>query len=157
MNELIIFGAKDLYIVIVTLAIVYLLRQPKELRWKIAICAIIALPLTYFLAKLGSMLYYNPRPFVVGDFIPLIPHSADNGFPSDHVLLSAAIASVVFFFHRKLGVALLCIGFLVGIARVAAGVHHVTDILGSIVIAFVGAYLVFRFVLPRVWKKLSLS
>jgi len=149
MNELIIFGAQELYAVIIAVAILYFFRQPKELRWKIALSAVIALPLTYLLAKLGSMLYYNPRPFVVGDFMPLIPHSDDNGFPSDHMLISSAIAAVVFFFHRKLGLTLLFIAFLVGVSRAFAGIHHPIDIIGSLAFAFFATWIAVRFLLPK--------
>lgn len=152
MDSLIIFGAKELYAVIIVAAIVYFFRQPKELRWKIALSAVIALPLTYLLAKLGSILYYNPRPFVVGDFTPLIPHSADNGFPSDHMLISSAIASVVFFFNRKLGSALLFIAFLVGVSRMLAGIHHLVDIIGSLAFAFLATWCVMRCILPKLGK-----
>lgn len=136
MELVIIFGAKYLYLAIVAVALWYVWQQPSEKRFRIILCACIALPLTYVVAKLMSSLYYDPRPFVVGNFTPLLPHAPDNGFPSDHTLLSAAVAAVIFFFYRKLGLALFIIAFLVGMARVAAGIHHTIDILGSIVIAF---------------------
>ena len=53
------------------------------------------------IALILGHLYYNPRPFVVGNFTPLISHSVDNGFPSDHVLLASAIASILYFFSKK--------------------------------------------------------
>lgn len=136
MDVLIIFGAKYLYLAIVIAALWYVWKQPKEMRFRIILAACFALPLTYVVAKLMSSLYYDPRPFVVGNFTPLLPHAPDNGFPSDHTLLSAAVAAVIFFFDRKLGIVLFAIAFLVGMARVVAGIHHFVDILGSIIIAF---------------------
>lgn len=153
METLIIFGAQYSYLVIVIASLAYILCQPKELRWKIIVCAAIALPLAYIVAKILSQLYYDPRPFVVGNFQPLLPHAADNGFPSDHTLLSSAIAAVVFFFNRKLGMTLLAIAFLVGASRVYAGIHHFVDIFGSMAIAMVVTYGIFRYVLPRVWER----
>lgn len=136
MDFLIIFGAKYLYLAIVIAALWYVYTQRSEQRFRIILAACLALPLTYVVAKLMSSFYYDPRPFVVGNFTPLLPHAPDNGFPSDHTLLSAAVAAVIFFFHRKLGMVLFVIAFLVGMARVVAGIHHLVDILGSIVIAF---------------------
>ena len=135
-NGLIIFGAKYLFAVIAVIAGVYLLRQDKQGRKKLVILACISLPLAYIIAKLGSLLYFDPRPFVTGNFTPLIPHAPDNGFPSDHTLISAAIASVIYCMHKHLGWFLLLLAFLVGASRVAAGVHSWVDIFGSIVIAF---------------------
>ncbi|MEK9151240.1 MAG: phosphatase PAP2 family protein [Patescibacteria group bacterium] len=155
MDSLIIFGAEYLYLVVVFGALAYIFRQPKELRWKIALCAIIALPLTYIVAKIASYFYYDTRPFVVGQFAPLLPHVADNGFPSDHTLLSSAVAAVIFFFHRRLGLLLFAIAFLVGASRVFAGIHHFIDIFGSMAIAIVMTYVVVEYIFPKVWKKVS--
>lgn len=155
MIALIIFGAKYLYLVIVVFALAYIWRQPKELRWKIVLSAVIALPLTYITAKIISNFYYDPRPFVIGQFIPLLPHAADNGFPSDHTLLSGAIAAVVFFFHRKLGASLFVVAFLVGASRVFSGVHHFADIFGSLAIAIIVTYVVFEYIFPKVWASFS--
>ena len=99
------------------------------------IFAVLLLPLSYIAAKIISHFYFDPRPFVVGNFTPLIPHAADNGFPSDHTLLGAAIAFAIFRFNKKLGLLLLFFAILVGFSRVLAGVHHASDIAGSIVIA----------------------
>lgn len=155
MDLLIIFGAKYLYLVIVAAAIVYIFFQSKELRWKIILCAAIALPLIYIVAKIVGYFYYDSRPFVVGEFTPLIPHSADNGFPSDHTLFASALAAVIFFFNRKLGIVLFALAFLVGVARVLAGVHHFIDIFGSIVIASVTTYIVFQYILPKLRERIN--
>jgi membrane-associated phospholipid phosphatase len=48
---------------------------------------------------------------------------------------------------------LFVLAFLVGLARILAGVHNFVDILGSIAIASVTTYLVFQYILPKIWKK----
>jgi len=153
MNTLIIFGAEYLYLVIVVLAIAYIWRAPKELQKRMIVCAIITLPVTYIVAKIASQFYYNARPFIVGDFIPLLPHTNDNGFPSDHTLLSSAIAMTLFFFYQKRGLFLFVVAFLVGLARVLVGIHHLSDIFGSMIIASLVAYIIFTFVLPKIEQK----
>jgi len=106
------------------------------------------LPLTYAVAKIGSLLYFDARPFVVGNFIPLFSHIPDNGFPSDHTLLAGALAVITFFYNKKTGLIFFLLSFLVGASRVMAGVHHWMDVFGSLVIALVMAYLIQKFVLP---------
>lgn len=152
MDSLIIFGAEYLYLLIVVVALFYLVLIEKRRSSEVIVAALIALPLTYIVAKVLSLLYFDPRPFVVGNFVPLLSHAPDNGFPSDHTLLSAAIAAVIFVFERRLGAALFAIALLVGLSRVAAGIHHVTDIIGSLAIASGVTYTVQRVVLPRVWR-----
>ena len=134
MNLIIIFIAKYLVFVAAAIAVFYFLKQPRQKQKEMLIFAVILLPLSYVAAKIISRFYFDPRPFVQGNFTPLLPHAADNGFPSDHTLLGAAIAFAVFRFNRKLGLLLLYLTVLVGAARVLAGVHHATDIAGSLII-----------------------
>lgn len=144
-DQLIIFGAKYLFAAIVIAACVFFWKRSADERKRLTMLALFALPLTYLVAKLGSFFYYDPRPFVVGHFSPLIPHDPDNGFPSDHTLLSAAFAWIVFWFDvksRKIGIFLLGITLTVGASRVLAGVHSWIDIFGSVVIAGIVTWLV---------------
>ncbi len=135
MDAIFIFGAK--YIIYLTLVVTafYFFSLSKEDRKKFIIFGVIVLPLTYIIAKIAGHFYFDPRPFVVGHFTPLIPHTSDNGFPSDHVLLVSAIASVLFPF-KKLGSLILWLcAICIGISRVYVGVHHPVDVIGSIVIS----------------------
>jgi len=119
---------------------------------KVLPLGVISLPLTYVLGVIARSLYFNPRPFMVSGVEPLISHAADNGFPSDHTLLLASIASLVFIFNRKLAAWLWVITILVGISRVYAGVHHFIDILGSISIAIASTALVYV-IIRKLWNK----
>lgn len=155
MNYTIIFGAKYLIVLILIIAGIYFLKLEKQKQKEMVVFAIITLPIIFIISRLANKLYINPRPFVVGNFLPLISHSNDNGFPSDHTLLSAAVASVIYLFNKKIGIALGLLALLVGIARVVAGVHHLTDIFGSIAIAILVSVLMYRYVLKFVLQKLS--
>lgn len=138
----VIFGAKYLFLVSFLIAVICALTLSREQQKKLFYFGLLALPLIYCTAVLAGYLYDNPRPFVVGHFTPLIPHDASNGFPSDHVLLVAAIAAVFTFFHKRVALVLWVITALVGAARVYAGVHHAVDVLASMLIAIVGAFVV---------------
>lgn len=97
--------------------------------------------ITYLLSRFASLLFYNPRPFVVSKTIPLIQHAANNGFPSDHTLLSALVAFVVFRYSKLWGSILLVLTLLVGTSRIVAKVHSPLDVIGAIAIAGVGCLL----------------
>lgn len=138
-NLLIIFGAKYLLWILVGLAFAWFLKQPGEKQKKLLLFAAASFPAIYVASRFIAGFYYNPRPFVVDAFVPLIPHDPDNGFPSDHILLSAAIAVIIYPFSRKVSAISWVLVILVGVARVLVGVHHPIDIIGSIVMAiFVG-------------------
>ena len=135
MDTLIIFVAEYLIWVIPAAALVYLFVS-KE--WKrLGILAAASLALAYAAGKVAGLLWYNPRPFVSDGVTPLFTHAANNGFPSDHMLMGATIAAIVFVYNRTLGVALWALALAVGLARVAAGIHHLVDLAGSIIIAVV--------------------
>jgi membrane-associated phospholipid phosphatase len=101
------------------------------------------------LAKIGNIFIHDPRPFIQGHFDALIVSSHDNGFPSDHVLLAAFIGFVILSRSRLLGAILLFVALAIGLARMAAGVHHSWDVLGSFVITGV-SYLVARWAIAYV-------
>lgn len=135
MDLVIVITAKYVVFLSILIAGIYFLLVKNAVKKKLAILAIISLPLTYIIAKITSHFIYDPRPFVVDHIKPLIEHSADNGFPSDHTLITMAIASVVFAYNKKVGGVLFIIALLVGSSRVLAHVHHPLDIAGSTVIA----------------------
>jgi undecaprenyl-diphosphatase len=140
-----ILGAKYLLFVAIGIALFYFFKQPKDKQRQMSTFGLLVLSLSYVLAKIASHFYYDARPFVAGHFTPLIAHIADNGFPSDHTLLTAAVAAIICYFDKKLGAILFVLAFLVGAARVYAGVHHIADVIGSIVIAIAAAYIVSLF------------
>jgi undecaprenyl-diphosphatase len=144
LDTLSIFGAKYLFIVIAGIALVYFLKQPRSRQKRIVIFAALTLPLTYIVSKIAALLYADPRPFVSGQFIPLIPHEPDNGFPSDHVLLCAGLAAVIYPSSKSLSLILWALTLLVGMSRVHTGLHHPIDIIGSIIMAIVVAAIVYR-------------
>ncbi len=153
MNILIIFGAKYLYLVAILIAVYYFFRQSRDTQKRIIILGLISLPIMYIVAKLAGHLYYDPRPFVAGNFAPLIPHADDNGFPSDHTLILAAIASIIYPFSKKISMLLWIFTLTVGLSRVLSGVHHAIDIFGSIIIAILISALIYWLIKMRQNKR----
>lgn len=141
MDQLFIFGAKYLWILSILIALGYLIKS-KE-RFPLLKVGLFSLPLTYILGLIGRSLYENPRPFAIGGYEPLIPHIADNGFPSDHVLLVAAIAAVITLYNRRMGLILWVIALFIATSRVYVGVHHTLDVAASITISILATWVVY--------------
>jgi len=151
MHELVtavwIVSAKYLFVAPIVILGMYVLRQKWSAKKPMILFALPALILTYAVGVAGNHLYFDPRPFVVGHFTPLVAHAPDNGFPSDHTLLVSAIAAIGFCWNRKLGAVLAALALIVGVARVAVGLHHPIDVVASMAIAAVltsAVFLVFR-------------
>ena len=136
-NSLIIFCGQYLISVPVLVLVIYFILVSWAQKSRLILLSVIAMTVAYALARIASDLYNDPRPFVVGHFKPLIDHTADNGFPSDHMLLASTIAMIVFYFNKKMGIALWVVAFVIGFSRVYAGIHHTVDIVGSTVIGII--------------------
>lgn len=138
MHEIVIYIAKYFIILSVLSALFGWLKLDMEDKKRFVIAAVVGAIVAIALAKVGSMLFNNPRPFIVGHFTPYFAHGNDNGFPSDHTLFTGLVAAVVWWYNRKLGYVLFAVALAVGLARVTAGVHHLIDIAGALVFAIIG-------------------
>lgn len=88
-----------------------------------------------------------PRPFLTfPDVTPLFVYGGYNSFPSGHATLFAALGTMIFFFHKKVGIFFIAWAVLIGLSRIIVGIHFPLDVLfGWILGSFVawGVYRVF--------------
>jgi len=145
-HGIITFIAKDFIVLSVIGTALIWWRLPTNQKKQFVIFAIVGAILSILLAKLGSHLHNDPRPFVVGHFTPYFAHGNDNGFPSDHTLFTSFLAFTVWHYSRRGGQILLLIAVLVGLSRVIAGVHHLQDIIGSMLFALLGTWLAWKLI-----------
>ena len=92
------------------------------------------------LVTIVNGLMFRDRPFVDLDVSLRFYPPTDSSFPANAASVGFAIATAVSLRHRRLGVALHLLAASWGLARVYAGVHYPSDILGGAVIG-VGAAL----------------
>ncbi len=134
-KDLIVFGAKYLIYILIAAGIIWFFALPGRQKKKFLYFAVPSFILIFIASRIAQVFIADPRPFVVGHFAPLIPHAADNGFPSDHALLASAIAVCAWPFNKKFSVISWAFYLLIGVARVQAGIHHTIDIIGSAIIS----------------------
>ncbi len=142
-NSLIIFSAKYLIYILIAVGAVWFFTLTREQQKKLLYYAVPSFILIFIASRIAGHFYFDPRPFVAGHFTPLIPHAPDNGFPSDHALLASAIAACAWPFGKKFSALAWIFYILIGIARVAAGIHHTIDIIGAAVISIAIAIIVY--------------
>jgi len=147
--KVIVYGLARFGIIIFIFALVYLFfqRNPQDHNGflglgyhknrQIAFYALISLALGFLIDELISLIFPRPRPFVVyPDLIKHLNLTVDlTSFPSSHAIATFAMsASVYFSGHRRLGAFLFVCAILVSMARVAAGVHYPSDVLGGAIL-----------------------
>lgn len=93
------------------------------------------------LVTIANVWTFRDRPFVDLDINLHFYAPTDSSFPANPASVGFAIATVVWVRHRRLGTALYVLAALWGLARVYAGVHYPTDILGGAVIGAIAALL----------------
>jgi membrane-associated phospholipid phosphatase len=125
------------------------LQKKKEILFVFAtgVCA-------WIIAYLLKFLIHIPRPFdmfppCVNQICPqdlwhvysLIPESGFS-FPSGHATFYMALAMSIYFLHKKAGYWFMAFAFIIGLARIIAGVHFPIDILGGFMLGGIVAYFV---------------
>lgn len=155
MDNFFIFSAKYLFLLPIAILGIYFLTLPWPQKKKAVVFAVPTLILAYLLAQLGGYLYFDPRPFIVGHFTPLLPHIPDNGFPSDHALLVSAVAVIATYLNRKLAIVLWAIALLIGVARVYVGLHHPIDVAGSFAISILSGLVAYGVLEYLSYEKIS--
>jgi len=90
----------------------------------------------WFSSYLLKNLFNTARPFdLFPNVVSIFPESG-HAFPSSHAAFFMALAVAIFFYNKKVGCLFVVFAILIGLARIAAGVHFPVDILGGFVLGF---------------------
>jgi undecaprenyl-diphosphatase len=73
--------------------------------------------------------------------VPLFLHGGMDSFPSGHAMFFGALAMSLFFVHKRMGYLYFVVALIVGLARIAAGVHFPVDIFVSYILGIIIAYI----------------
>ncbi|KMK78113.1 undecaprenyl-diphosphatase [Alkalihalobacillus pseudalcaliphilus] len=119
----------------------------KQNRYKV-LAGGFAFILAWISGNLIGLLHHNYQPFYELEHVnQLVFKNIDNSFPSDHTILFFAFC-VTFWLFNKRNIAWLILAILVGLSRMAVGVHYPFDILVGAAVAIIFAYVMYKWV-PR--------
>lgn len=144
LDSTIIFMADALPWIIITFTVVYFAFLHRHLlRFGFISCTTLLSVLMSDILK--HAIFRHPRPFAaLPDVIQLISISAYDSFPSGHATAFAALTTGVFIHDRRLGWCFIVATLLIGVARIAAGIHYPIDILTGYLIGFAITFFTYR-------------
>ncbi len=111
---------------------------------RIAVLVVVSL----VVAKILNHVVVDLRPYKVDHETALTSVSNDNGFPSDHALLAAAITASLWWINRRLIWPFAVLTVFVMLGRLGIAAHHTLDVVGSVAIVVVVALIVALVPLP---------
>ena len=89
-----------------------------------------AVALVYLASEALGGLWQRQRPFArLSQVEALVSHAGERSFPSRHVASGLAMAVIGWRAHPKLGLAMAVVAWVLGVSRVAAGLHYPSDVL----------------------------
>ena len=100
----------------------------------------VALIAGFVIARIAGLFYSHLQPFVKTGLDPIIYHTPDNSFPSDHAVLAFVLATALFVKNKRLGTAayIFAIGVLFG--RVLGGIHYPIDVTVGAIIGIIAMF-----------------
>jgi membrane-associated phospholipid phosphatase len=112
-----------------TLEIVLMLLLALSGRGWSALRMLVAVAAVYTASELLGLAWPRPRPFARLDNIrELVRHEPRRSFPSRHVASGVAMAMIGGREHPRLGWLMADVAVLLGLSRVAAGLHYPSDV-----------------------------
>jgi undecaprenyl-diphosphatase len=139
------------FMVVATGALWFLSRPGGDRRWKLATAnGFAAAAVAYVVNVVIHSAWDRPRPYETHAIRHPWSSSTDASFPSDHASISLAIAFAVLAIDLTAGAVLLVAAILIAVGRVLIGAHYPGDVLASLGVALVAAFLVVRLARPVV-------
>jgi undecaprenyl-diphosphatase len=140
LDRFFIFGANELIFITFFISLVLILLGGLKER-KAFLFLLIGLLIAEILIKITHIFYFEPRPYVTLNLVPLIKHVPDAAFPSEHTTMAAAVAFASFFAKSKYALLFIILMLWVGFSRIFVGVHYPLDILGGILYGFISIFI----------------
>lgn len=153
-DKLIVFFAVYFIYVVIALAFLFLIFYHKILpsqnpfkefinKWREFILLCFSGGFAWFFTKfIAKFFFHTFRPFVIFPQVHSLFAETGYAFPSGHTTTAAAIAFAIFFTNKKAGYVFIFFALLIGMTRIAAGVHFPIDILGGFILGAMVAYFV---------------
>lgn len=136
MDALMIYSTE--YLIFVTPVLMFILAKDGGVNERKAfIMSLLAIPVSILLIKIIHLIYFEPRPFITYQILPLVTEASNASFPSRHTTIMAIFAFASTYYKHQWGLLIVILMALVGVSRIYVGVHYPIDIIGGILTGLV--------------------
>lgn len=127
------FTAEWYGLVILTALFIYLFKHRDNLRKGVTDLVVVSVSAVFawFIAHFFKDVFHTLRPFDVLSWVKPLVSESGFAFPSGHATFFMALASVLWYYHRYLAIFFGFSAVLIGLARIAVGIHWPFDILAG--------------------------
>lgn len=141
-----IFFAKYLGYILIGVLLFWLSRDIAKNGKPIFLALCTAFITRFVIVEIIRSLWFRSRPFVDMTAHLLLKNynPTESSFPSGHASFYFALSTVIYCYHRKLGIWLYGASIVMGISRIVVGVHWPSDILAGAVLGIGLGYISFR-------------
>jgi undecaprenyl-diphosphatase len=155
-GSLAVFCAAYLLFVLAAGWLVIVVVERKAITLAVIARVALMVVLSFAVATVLGHLISDPRPYLVEHTTPLAAVAHDNGFPSDHTLMAAALTASLWWFARRALPYFLAGTLLLAAGRLGIEAHHTLDVGGSMGIVLVVTLLVSALPLPTALERPAL-
>ncbi len=143
-----IFFAKYFEYVLLALLVLFLAVNFRKYWRMVAQAVLAAFFVRFVLVNIFYLLHFRARPFANGYVESLVAYdSLRTAFPSGHASFYFALATIIYGYNKKAGIAFYIGSFLIVLARIFVGLHWPSDILAGAVLGILMGW-----VLNKVFK-----
>lgn len=140
-------------IVIFALAYFLLVHKDKKRGGQELILMVTVAVVAWLLAHVLKEIFQTERPFVnLPDVLNLFVEETGYAFPSGHATFYAALATMMWFYHKRIALVLALVAFLVGTSRVVVGIHWPIDVLGGYILGILISICAY-FLMQKYWSR----
>lgn len=118
-------------------------KKAKKKAWKYVL-ALVCSEISIAVVKFINYIYHHDRPFITLKLAPLFQETSYS-FPSSHAIFFFSLAMGVYFVSKRFGITLFVFATIISLARISAGVHYPSDVIGGALLGVVISYLIFGY------------
>ncbi len=147
---IVLFAKYLIYLLVIVPLLFWFAKQDRlRVRYRLVAAFLSALLARFVVVEIIHLLLPRNRPFISYNLHQLITKDNESSFPSGHTTFAVALGMSLYFYNKKIGLIILVLACLMGVARVMAGIHYPSDVAGGVIVGIITAFLIEKLLAKR--------